>query len=102
MVPSFWIASIAATVMAASPRAGRAVLLVADAGSGSVIVHAAKAGVLSTFAHDHRLVAGRWRAEIASAAEGSGAFDVVVVVDAESLHETAPRLGDSARATVGS
>jgi polyisoprenoid-binding protein YceI len=100
MFPSFWIASIAATVMAALPQGGRAVLLVADAGSGSVIVHAAKAGVLSAFAHDRRLVAGRWRAEINNAAEGSGAFDVVVVVDAESPHESTTRLGDSARATV--
>jgi len=100
MFPFFWIASITATVMAALPQGGRPVLLVADPGTGSVIVHAAKTGLLSAFAHDHRLVAGRWRAEITYAAEGSGGFDVVVVVDAESLHETTPRLGDSARATV--
>ena len=95
------MAWVAATAIAAAPLFAGAAPFVADPSSGTIVIHAAKKGLLSSFAHDHRLVAVRWRTEIAyDDTEGSGTLEVLVVVDAGSLHETSPRLGESSRATV--
>lgn len=91
---------LAVAALAATPRTGGAVPLDSDPSSGTIVVLATKTGLLSSLAHDHRLVAGQWRTEIRYDVEGSGTVEVLVVVDAGSLHESTPRLGETARAIV--
>lgn len=93
-------AVLAATLLALLPGPGGATPFVVDPTTGAIVVHAARAGLLSGFAHDHRLLAERWRAEVAWDLEGSGAVDVRIVVDASSLRETTTRLGPSSRARI--
>jgi len=90
----------AAVVLAFSPCRSAAAPLTADASTGAIVVHAAKAGLLSGMAHDHRLLAGRWNATVEWDPGGSGSVDALVVVDASSLHETTTRLGEASRARV--
>jgi polyisoprenoid-binding protein YceI len=92
---------LAAAFLALLPRPAAAAPFTADASSGHIIVHAVKAGLLSGLAHDHRLLAERWRADAGWDLEGSGAFDLRIVVDASSLRETATRLGEASRALIG-
>jgi polyisoprenoid-binding protein YceI len=92
---------LAAAFLALLPRPGVAAPFTADASTGFIVVHAVKAGLLSGFAHDHRLLAERWRADVGWDLEGSGAFDLRIVVDASSLRETATRLGEASRARIG-
>ena len=94
-------ALLAAALLALLPRPGAAAPFTADASSGHIVVHAVKAGLLSGLAHDHRLLAERWRADAGWDLEGSGAFDLRIVVDASSLRETATRLGEASRALIG-
>ncbi len=94
-------ALLAAAFLALLPRPGAAGPFTADASSGHIVVHAVKAGLLSGLAHDHRLLAERWRADVGWDLEGSGAFDLWIVVDASSLRETATRLGEASRALIG-
>jgi polyisoprenoid-binding protein YceI len=94
-------ALLAAAFLALLPRPGVAGPFIADASSGHIVVHAVKAGLLSGLAHDHRLLAERWRADVAWDLEGSGAFDLRIVVDASSLRETTTRLGEASRALIG-
>ncbi len=94
-------ALLAAALLALLPRPGAAAPFTADASSDHIVVHAVKAGLLSGLAHDHRLVAERWRADVGWDLEGSGAFELRIVVDASSLRETATRLGEGSRALIG-
>jgi polyisoprenoid-binding protein YceI len=96
--PLAWITA----VLLAVPLPAGAGAFDADPATGSIVVHAAKAGLLSGLAHDHRLVPERWRTEVSYDQAGSGAIEVRIVVDAASLRETTTRLGEASRAKVES
>jgi iron(III) transport system substrate-binding protein len=54
-------AVLAATLLALLPGPGGATPFTVDPTTGAIVVHAARAGLLSGFAHDHRLLAERSR-----------------------------------------
>jgi polyisoprenoid-binding protein YceI len=92
------LAALAPPAAAAEAAPGRS--FTADASASTFAVLVSKAGLLSGFAHDHRLVPSRWRARARLDPGHPEALEVEVVVEVASLRDTAPRLTAGNRAQV--
>lgn len=90
----------AAAVAPAAGRSGAAASLRAEPSASELAIRVSKSGVLSGVAHNHRFVPQRWQAEVRFDPAAPSAIDVAVVVDASSLHDREPRLGEASRAEV--
>jgi polyisoprenoid-binding protein YceI len=92
-----WIRSAAALAMAAAALAARPDSFSADASASRIAIRTSKAGLLAGLAHQHLFVPDRWCAEARLDPAHPGDLEIVLEVDAASLHDQEPRLGEAAR-----
>jgi len=88
-----------AALLAAGPTAVAQPLRV-DTSASVLAIHVSRSGLFSGFAHNHRFVPQRWHAEVTFDPARPAELEVVLVVDAGSLHDHESRLADASRAQV--